>query len=665
MVKIPTTERKYYNTTPKVNTLAEFSSALIPAAEKYVESELVLEKVKIDTNATKARIELDNFQNQWQLANQANPDNAQAKADFQTGMQSILDKYGQQISPIAKMEWDVTANKLKSSFDIANNEWAFRQKGENAKLNVAENINLNLDLAYKNGLQGNIAGGWADLDRSYKQLYSYALPALGEIGAKDLLTGYKGDFTTSFVSGMIERDPAEALNFLNEEGNRQAIGSDRKVAALRAIAEKKVKDYATLKKQNFSLNKSLAYIDFLENPSFDTLDYYVTNYEPDMSDNKYKKLIEHVETINPNADTVDEEEDIAGLRDLARMSEGTYEDDRKFAQNVSDYIYNLHTKNQQGKLREEDLKALKKISVQMMKDPAVKEAVKNMPTGAEFNAIEANVQQPMPEIPQIKDMVTVENNKFSVKPQEERITSRQDLTRKLKEEDEESQEPVVYTTKEEAEAVIDELKSLSTETEEQKISFLEKAQEVYAGIYRGSMLPDFEDAEDLFDDLSEVSAEKFMTNLDNLPQSDFLSTAKKSWDELSDTDNLGAVDLNEDRTTLWAQFKDAFSPMTEQFGNLKRSMGVWTQAWKKGQMIKQIKKETMHKVLGHIVNKDYDLAKKEYENGIKRAIRAQYIEVPDLQRDDLEAGKSLVTINGIPYKFMGYTADNILVEVSQ
>lgn len=665
MVRIPTTERKYYNTTPKVNTLAEFSSALIPAAEKYVESELVLEKVKIDTNATKARIELDNFQNQWQLANQSNPDNAQAKADFQTGMQSILDKYGQQISPIAKMEWDVTANKLKSNFDIANNEWAFRQKGENAKLNVAENMNLNLDLAYKNGLQGNIAGGWADLDRSYKQLYSYALPALGEIGAKDLLSGYKGDFTTSFVSGMIERDPAEALNFLNEEGNRQAIGSDRKVVALRAIAEKKVKEYATLKKQNFNLNKSLAYIDFLENPSFDTLDYYVTNYEPAMSDNKYKKLIEHVETINPNAYTVDEEEDIAGLRDLARMSEGTYEDDRKFAQNVSDYIYNLHTKNQQGKLREEDLKALKKLSVQMMKDPAVKEAVKNMPTGAEFNAIEANVQQPMPEIPQIKDMVTVENNKFSVKTKEERITSRQGLTRKLKEEDEESQEPVVYTTKEEAEAAIDELKSLPIETEEQKISFLEKAQEVYAGIYRGSMQPEFEDAEDLFDELSAVSAGKFMTNLDNMPQTGFLAAAKESWNELSDTDNLGAVDLNEDRTTLWAHFKDAFSPMTEQFGNLKRSIGAWTQAWKKSQMIKQIKKETMHKVLGHVVNKDYDLAKKEYENGIKRAIRTQYIEVPDLQRDDLEAGKSLVMINGIPYKFMGYTADNILVEVSQ
>ena len=663
MVRIPTTERQYYNTTPKVNTLATFTQALIPAAEQYAQTELMQEKVKIDTNATKARIELDNFQKQWQLANQSNPDNAQAKAEFQTGMQSILDKYGQQISPVARMDWNVTANKLKTSFDVANNDWAFKQKGENAKVNVAENINLNLDLAYRHGLEGNIEGGWADLDSSYRQLYSYAMPALGEMGAKDLLSEYKGNFTTSFLSGLIERDPQEALNFLNEEGNQKAIGSDKKVAALRAIAEKKVKDYATLKKQNFNLNKSLAYIDFLENPSFDNLDYYVTNYEPEMSETKYKRLIEHVETVNPNADTVNEEEYLAGLRDLAQMSEGTYENDEKFTKAVSGYIYDLHTKNHEGKLRAADLEALKKISIQIMKDPAAKEAVKNMPTGGEFNKIEANVQQPMPEIPQINDMVTVENNRFVVKPKEERITSRAGLTRQPKNDEEEGNEPITYTTKGEAEAAMDELKDMPAETEEQKMEFLAKAQEIYTGIYLGSSNPDFEDTEDLFNDLSEITAEKFMTNLDNLPQTGFFATAKESWNELSDTDNLGSVDLNEDRTTLWAQFKDAISPMTEQFGNIKRSIGAWTQAWKKSQMIKQIKKETMHKVLGHLVNKDYDAAKSEYVNGIKRAIRTQYLEVPDLQRDDLEPGKSLVTINGIPYKFMGYTADNILVEV--
>ena len=84
---------------------------------------------------------------------------------------------------------------------------------------------------------------------------------------------------------------------------------------------------------------------------------------------------------------------------------------------------------------------------------------------------------------------------------------------------------------------------------------------------------------------------------------------------------------------------------------------------KKRAMIEQIERETMHQMLGYMVNGDYQGAQAVYTDGIKKAIRAQYPDVPDLQRDDLEAGKSLITINGLPYKFMGYTSDNILVEV--
>ena len=103
--------------------------------------------------------------------------------------------------------------------------------------------------------------------------------------------------------------------------------------------------------------------------------------------------------------------------------------------------------------------------------------------------------------------------------------------------------------------------------------------------------------------------------------------------------------------------------MIEQAGNIKRSIGVWGTAMKKRAMIEQIERETMHQMLGYMVNGDYQGAQAVYTDGIKKAIRAQYPDVPDLQRDDLEAGKSLITINGLPYKFMGYTSDNILVEV--
>ena len=75
MVRIPTTERQFYNTTPKVNTLAVTADALLPPAKQYTQTLKNQQKVKIDTNSNKARADIDNLQHQWQLDNQATPDN--------------------------------------------------------------------------------------------------------------------------------------------------------------------------------------------------------------------------------------------------------------------------------------------------------------------------------------------------------------------------------------------------------------------------------------------------------------------------------------------------------------------------------------------------------------------------------------------------------------
>nr|DAO19278.1 MAG TPA: hypothetical protein [Caudoviricetes sp.] len=665
MVRIPTTERQFYNTTPKVNTLAVTADALQPAAKQYAQTLMQQQKVKIDTNANKARVDIDNLQNQWQLANQANPDNPKARAKFQAGMQKILNQYGSEIDPIARMEWSVAANRIKSAYDIANNDWAKKQKAANAKLDAAENINLNLDLAYKHGLQGNVLGGWADLDNSYRQLYSYASANMGETEARTLLSDYRSDFTTSFVNGLIENNPQAALDFLNNEDNRKALKYERKVGALRNLAEKQLKAQKTQVRENFNLDKSLAFIKFLDEPTFDNLDFYATNYEPQMSDEKYKRLVEHVESLNNNAVTKNPEVFFAGIKANADMPTGTPQEKQAFLDSTVKYIDGLYSSNRSGKLRRQDVETLKKISVGMVKNEEMKQQLKSLPDGMEFGRILANVALPQPEIPQISDIVEIKDNKAVVKP---RIASREELTRKVKETKKKEEEtvapmPVVYESEGEAKAALDELKELPTGTEDDKKEFLRLAQEIYGGIYVGSTSYDLGNVQDLYDELSETAADKLMGALDDLPQTGVWDTAKQSWRELSDTESIGSVDLNEDRSSFLYYLKDAFSPMIEQAGNIKRSIGVWGTAMKKRAMIEQIERETMHQMLGYMVNGDYQGAKNVYADGVKKAIRAQYPDVPDLQRDDLEPGKSLITINGLTYKFMGYTSDNILVEV--
>lgn len=664
MVRIPTTERQFYNTTPKVNTLAVTADALLPPSKQYTQTLKNQQKVKIDTNSNKARADIDNLQHQWQLDNQANPDNPKARAKFQAGMQKILNQYGSEIDPIARMEWTVAANRIKSAYDIANNDWARKQKAENTKLDVAENINLNLDMAYKNGLQGNVLGGWANLDNSYRQLHSYASANMGETEAKALLSDYRSDFTTSFVNGLIESNPQAALDFLDNEDNRKALKYERKVGSLRNLAEKQLKSYKTQIKEDFNLNKSLAFIKFLNEPTFDNLDFYATNYEPQMSDEKYKRLVEHVESLNNNAVTENPEVFFAGIKANADMPTGTPQEKQAFLDSTVKYIDGLYSSNRSGKLRREDVETLKKLSVGMVENEEMKQQLKSLPDGMEFGRILANVPLPQPEIPQISDIVEIKDNRAVLKP---RITSRSGLTRRVKETKKKEEEtaapmPVIYESEGEAEAALDELKELPAGTENDKKEVLRLAQEIYAGIYKGSMSYDLGDVQDLYDELSEIAADKLFS-LGELPQTGIWDTAKQSWRELSDTESIGPVDLDEDRSSFLYYLKDAFSPMIEQAGNIKRSIGVWGTAMKKRAMIKQIGRETLHQMLGHIVNGDKLKADETYVAGREKAIRALYSDIPDLQRDDLEAGKSLVTINGRPYKFVGYTSDNILVEV--
>ncbi|MBQ5784655.1 MAG: hypothetical protein IIW11_06725, partial [Bacteroidales bacterium] len=166
MVHIPTTQRKFYDNSVEADSLGMTASALAPAVREAQRVYAQQQDIKIDTNTTKARLELDNLNNEWSLANQGNPDNAEAKMQLQNDMQSILNSYGEGIDPTAKMKWNIAANKIMSAYEIANNQWALGQRSVNAKLDVAENINLNYEKAYSLGQSSNYVDALAELNIS-------------------------------------------------------------------------------------------------------------------------------------------------------------------------------------------------------------------------------------------------------------------------------------------------------------------------------------------------------------------------------------------------------------------------------------------------------------------------------------------------------------------
>jgi hypothetical protein len=238
MVQIPTTQRKFYNTTAKTNTLAAYAEAFKPAVQNANKIFMEQQKIKIDTRSTQARIEADEYVNNMRLKYQGNPDSPEFKQAISGGLNDIFNRYGEDIDPMAKGEWNLTANKMTGAYDLSNNEWIIKQRADNAKLDIAENINANLKLARRAGSGGNWQSGIEDFKNSYGQLFEYAQNNLGETDARKLLKDYEQQYMTSFINGMAESNPAAALKALEQPEVADMIGDEQAQKTIKQLIKK-------------------------------------------------------------------------------------------------------------------------------------------------------------------------------------------------------------------------------------------------------------------------------------------------------------------------------------------------------------------------------------------------------------------------------------------
>lgn len=354
MVRIPTAERQYYNTAPKVNTLEVFAKAAMPAAQDYRKTLMAQQDVKIDTNTTKARVEADKFVNDLRLKYQATPDSAEMKKEMQEGLSEIWQRYGADIDPIAKGKWDLTVSKLNGAYEIANNEWGLKQREENTTLDVAESMNANYQLAKTAGRQGNIAGALADFENSYNQLFDYASKNMGTTEARKLLKDYEEDYKTSFVYGLAESNPQAAIDLLKDNNFAKGFNNKDTFDVMTKIVhrQKTLQDF-NKKTVEFNNERNLAIkLDELEpSEALQVLD----EAEPNISSKYYKaKRKALLSSLGITADTQAEEAaevmlDIAGLN-----KENTIE----YYKQTNDILSKIEDKYSNGYLSTTDRKRL-------------------------------------------------------------------------------------------------------------------------------------------------------------------------------------------------------------------------------------------------------------------------------------------------------------------
>lgn len=226
MVQIPTTERKYYNVTPKVNTLEAYASALQPALNQLQNTFREQQSIKIDSLSTDAKIRMNEATEQWRLANQSNPNNPEALKDIETQYNNILNEYRNQIDPIYRKNWDLTANKLRGAYSLQNQTWGIEQNKKNVTFDIQNAIKNNFSMAQSYGMNGQFTEALADYSASYEKLLDYGAKNLGTETAAQLLIDYESNYASQFLSGMAKNNPQGALDLLQDEGFVNMLGKD-------------------------------------------------------------------------------------------------------------------------------------------------------------------------------------------------------------------------------------------------------------------------------------------------------------------------------------------------------------------------------------------------------------------------------------------------------
>jgi hypothetical protein len=605
MVQIPTTERKFYDTTPKANTLALYADALKPAVQNANKIFMDQQRIKIATKSTQARIEADDYVKQMRLQFQGNPDSPEFKQTIQSGLSDIFNRYGEDIDPMAKGEWNLTANKMTGAYELSNNDWIINQREDNAKLDIAEKMAIDFDLAYKHGANGNVVAGRDDLQDSYNNLLDYAQKNMGETEARKLLKDYERKYTLNYLNGLMKSNPAAAKQMLEDEKTQQVIGSKSAVDTLKKMSAdsevKQMKKY--IQEQN--TRQQHAYLKFLkmENPTIADLEAYKDNFEPDMPDAKYDRLLKMINERNPEADTnVDVDiETSKELKSIMSFPSVSIADLNKYLDKAIEFVEKVKKKNKEGKLSLEQSDNYSNLAINAAQNKDVREAINNIP---DFDAFKKIVPVPArePEYKEPKEETTEQADFF-----EESIGQ--------------------YANYEKYDRVLEDLRkeAKDADTEEKQQDLLKKitnfASHVQYDEDNNNFLKD--DAKKLIDKAENLAKQAvFKRNLYNMPQPGF-------WRES-------------------ARFAfNWFSSIEDR--NMRKD-------------IDYIAKDTMASYIGALSSGDVEGANKIYEEGMHKAIMRRYKRfIPEGTK--LEAGKTILNLEGTPCIFMGFGATDICVRV--
>ena len=207
-------------------------NAGVSITEKANQSTLANNQIDLSTKFLAKNNEINT---KWQ----ADPTNPEREKELKQAFESLSSQY--KVNPLVQNQWNDIKNDVYNRYKTYNAQWIEKQQQTNASVNLKNGYEKLINQASMFGMNG------ASLDE-VKLIYAEginalkkgATPQLGEIVVGDALNSATHDYMASYLNGMIESNPAQAVQMLDSKDIQNDIGDVDTINKLKQSARSKM-----------------------------------------------------------------------------------------------------------------------------------------------------------------------------------------------------------------------------------------------------------------------------------------------------------------------------------------------------------------------------------------------------------------------------------------
>ncbi|MCK5612051.1 hypothetical protein KAR91_59825 [Candidatus Pacearchaeota archaeon] len=230
------------------------------------------QEAKINENLSKAQLEVNQLDKQYQVDFEHDPMNERGIAKLRSDKNKIYKTYGDQISPMFKRPWMDGTREISTKNDATQEIWAFKQTQVNSVKSINSSMEAMLSQAVIDGQniadgKGSLLDAIANFELSKKRLAETGYSVLGKATTDEQLKHVTEDATKMLLSGVAEKNPISALKMLDNEGIKDSFSDQseylkmKKAIEARALNMQEIEGQrqvlGALKNENSLLAKSL------------------------------------------------------------------------------------------------------------------------------------------------------------------------------------------------------------------------------------------------------------------------------------------------------------------------------------------------------------------------------------------------------------------------